>query len=164
VTATTSGGRVLAARLALSDVRDPEIPTASIVEMGMVHDVRDEAGGLVVEVIPTFSGCPAIAIIEQDIRRALTAAGFAEARVVLRADLPWSTDRITETGRLQLVEHGLVPPQRGRLRVEEITCPQCHLQQVTLTSSFGTTPCRAMARCRNCGEPLEVFKPIGSQG
>jgi ring-1,2-phenylacetyl-CoA epoxidase subunit PaaD len=155
---------VLAARLALADLRDPEIPTASIIEMGMVSDVRDEDGSVVVEVIPTFSGCPAIAIIEQDIRRALADAGIAEARVVLRADLPWSTDRITETGRRQLAEHGLIPPQRGRLRVEDITCPQCNLRQVTLTSSFGTTPCRAMARCRNCGEPLEVFKPIGSQG
>lgn len=164
MTAATHRGRVLAARLALADLRDPEIPTASIIEMGMVSDVRDEDGSVVVEVIPTFSGCPAIAIIEQDIRRALADAGIAEARVVLRADLPWSTDRITETGRRQLAEHGLIPPQRGRLRVEDITCPQCNLRQVTLTSSFGTTPCRAMARCRNCGEPLEVFKPIGSQG
>ncbi|HEY8740240.1 MAG TPA: 1,2-phenylacetyl-CoA epoxidase subunit PaaD [Candidatus Dormibacteraeota bacterium] len=156
--------RVLAARAALAAVRDPEIPTASIVEMGMVHDVRTEGGALVVEVIPTFTGCPAIAIIVQDIERALDGAGVAPARVVLRADLPWSTDRITATGRRQVAEHGILPPQRGRLRAEELTCPQCHQRQVVLTSRFGSTPCRAMARCRHCGEPLEVFKPIGSAG
>ncbi|MDQ6746889.1 MAG: phenylacetate-CoA oxygenase subunit PaaJ, partial [Candidatus Dormibacteraeota bacterium] len=155
---------LLAARAALADLKDPEIPTASIVEMGMVRDVRDEAGAVVVEVIPTFSGCPAIAIIEQDIQRALLGAGITAARVVLRGDLPWSTDMITEAGRRQVAAHGIIPPQRGRLKVEEISCPQCNLRQVTLTSRFGTTPCRAMARCRNCGEPLEVFKPIGSTG
>ncbi|MFN2465663.1 MAG: 1,2-phenylacetyl-CoA epoxidase subunit PaaD [Candidatus Dormibacteria bacterium] len=159
-----AGRRILSARLALADLKDPEIPTASIVEMGMIRDVREEAGVVLVEVIPTFSGCPAIAIIEREINAALLAAGVTPSRVVLRADLPWSTDMISETGRRQVAEHGIVPPQRGRIRVEEITCPQCSLRQVTLVSRFGTTPCRAMARCRNCGEPLEVFKPIGSRG
>ena len=160
----TTASRVLAARTALATVRDPEIPTASIVEMGMVHDVRDGDGEIVVEIIPTFSGCPAIAVIETEVRQALFSAGFASSRVVLRSDIPWSTDMITTTGHRQLAEHGLVPPQRGHLRVEEISCPRCHQRQVTLVSRFGPTPCRALARCRACGEPLEVFKPIGSAG
>ncbi|MGI8609022.1 MAG: 1,2-phenylacetyl-CoA epoxidase subunit PaaD [Candidatus Dormibacteria bacterium] len=154
--------RQLAAREALLTVMDPEIPGAQIVEMGMVHDVRDEAGEMVVEIIPTFSGCPAIAVIEQEVQRALASAGLAPSRVVLRGDLPWSTDSITETGRRQVAEHGLVPPQRGRLKVEEITCPQCLQRQVILVSRFGATPCRAIARCNNCSEPLELFKPVGS--
>jgi len=157
-----ASARETAARLAVATVRDPEIPPASIVEMGMIHEVRDEDGEIVVEVIPTFSGCPAIAVIETELRQALFAAGFARSRVVLRADIPWSTDMITETGRRQVAEHGLVPPQRGRLKVEEISCPRCHLLQVTLVTRFGPTPCRALARCRACGEPLELFKPIGS--
>jgi ring-1,2-phenylacetyl-CoA epoxidase subunit PaaD len=156
--------RVRAARVALADLRDPEIPTASIIEMGMLNDVRDEGGEMVVEVIPTFSGCPAIALIAREIEQALLEAGISPARVVLRADIPWSSDRITPAGRRQVAAHGILPPQRGRLRVEELTCPQCHQRQVVLTSSFGTTPCRALARCRSCGEPLEVFKPIGSRG
>jgi ring-1,2-phenylacetyl-CoA epoxidase subunit PaaD len=164
VVTAVSRGRVLAARLALAEVKDPEIPTASIVEMGMVHDVREAGGELVVELLPTFSGCPAIAVITAEVEAALAAAGLAPARVVLRSDLPWSTDLITETGRRQVAQHGLLPPQRGRLRVEELACPQCHQLQVVLTSRFGPTPCRAMARCRNCGEPLELFKPIGSTG
>lgn len=160
----TVGRRELAARRALLEVMDPEIPTAQIVEMGMVHAIRDQDGEIVVEIIPTFSGCPAIAVIEADVRAALGGAGLAPVRVVLRGDLPWSTDSITETGRRQVAEHGLVPPQRGRLRVQEISCPQCQQRQVTLVSSFGATPCRAIARCNSCGEPLELFKPIGSPG
>ena len=159
-----SGSRRLGAWAALADVRDPEIPPACIVEMGMIHDVREEGEEIVVELIPTFSGCPAIAVIETEVRQALFAAGFAKSRVVLRSDIPWSTDLITETGRRQVAEHGLVPPQRGRLKVEEIACPRCKQRQVTLVSRFGPTPCRALARCRACGEPLEVFKPIGSAG
>ncbi|GAC1329297.1 MAG: phenylacetate-CoA oxygenase subunit PaaJ [Candidatus Dormibacteria bacterium] len=161
---TATAARETAARLAIAGVRDPEIPPASIVEMGMVNDVREEAGEIVVEIIPTFSGCPAIAVIETEVRQALFAAGFSRSRVVLRSDIPWSTDMITEAGRRQVAEHGLVPPQRGRLKAEEISCPRCHLRQVTLVARFGPTPCRALARCRACGEPLELFKPIGSPG
>ncbi|MFN2464374.1 MAG: 1,2-phenylacetyl-CoA epoxidase subunit PaaD [Candidatus Dormibacteria bacterium] len=160
----TASARATSARAALAEVRDPEIPSARILEMGMIHDVRDEDGEIVVELVPTFSGCPAVTVIETEVRQALFAAGFARSRVVLRADIPWSTDRITSTGRREIAEHGLVPPQRGRLRVEEIACPRCRLQQVTLVSRFGPTPCRALARCRSCGEPLELFKPIGSAG
>ncbi|HEV1996761.1 MAG TPA: 1,2-phenylacetyl-CoA epoxidase subunit PaaD [Candidatus Dormibacteraeota bacterium] len=158
----TAGRKELAARVALLTVMDPEIPSAQIVEMGMVHAVREEDGEIVVEIIPTFSGCPAIAVIEQEVRAALAGAGVSPSRVVLRADLPWSTDSISEAGRRQLTEHGLVPPQRGRLRAEEISCPQCRQRQVILVSRFGATPCRAIARCNGCGEPLELFKPIGS--
>lgn len=153
-----------AARAALLTVRDPEIPPASIVEMGMVHDVREAAGEVIVEIIPTFSGCPAVSVIEAEVRQALFAAGLPHSRVVLRSDLPWSTDMITEAGRRQVAEHGLVPPQRGRLKIEEVSCPRCHERQVTLVSRFGPTPCRALAKCRVCSEPLEVFKPIGSLG
>ena len=159
---TPVGRRELAARVALLEVMDPEIPTAQIVEMGMVHAIRDQEGEIVVEIIPTFSGCPAIAVIEAEVRAALAGAGLAPVRVVLRGDLPWSTDSITETGRRQVAEHGLVPPQRGRLRAQELSCPRCQQRMVTLVSSFGATPCRAIARCSGCGEPLELFKPIGS--
>jgi ring-1,2-phenylacetyl-CoA epoxidase subunit PaaD len=165
VTAVATGQvRVAAARVALAELRDPEIPTASIVEMGMIHDVREDGGTMVVEVIPTFSGCPAIGIIAREIEQALDSAGISPARVELRADLPWSTDRISAEGRRQVAAHGILPPQRGQLKAEELTCPQCLQRQVVLTSRFGTTPCRAMARCNDCGEPLEVFKPIGSRG
>ena len=152
--------RVAAARAVLEEVRDPEIPTASIVELGMLHDLREEGEELVVEILPTFSGCPALAVIVAMVESELAGAGLGPARVATRADLPWSTELISAEGRRQVAAFGLVPPQR-RLRAEEIVCPNCHTLGVVLTSRFGPTPCRAMARCRVCSEPLEVFKPLG---
>jgi ring-1,2-phenylacetyl-CoA epoxidase subunit PaaD len=154
--------RLTAARAALSELRDPEIPTVGILELGMLHDLREEGEVLVVEILPTFSGCPALEVIVREVEAALEAVG--PVSVVTRTDLPWSTAMITEAGRRQLTEHGIVPPQRRRLVVEEITCLNCHQRNVALVSRFGSTPCRATARCRDCGEPLQVFKPIGDSG
>jgi ring-1,2-phenylacetyl-CoA epoxidase subunit PaaD len=153
--------RLGAARAALADLRDPEIPTVGIIELGMLHDLREEAGDVVVELLPTFSGCPAIAVIVENVEAALRDAGVGPARVVTRFDLPWSTSMISETGRRQVAEFGIVPPQRRQLIVEEVVCLNCRQRNVSLVSRFGPTPCRATARCRACGEPLEIFKPIG---
>ena len=155
--------RLTAAHAALAELRDPEIPTVGILELGMLHDLREEDGEMVVELLPTFSGCPAIAVILDEVAAALRDAGVGPARVVTRADLPWSTDMITETGRRQVAEFGIVPPQPRKLVVEEVVCLNCHERNVALVSRFGSTPCRAMAKCRECGEPLELFKPIGVQ-
>lgn len=152
--------RVTAARAVLAEIRDPEIPSAGITELGMVHDVRVDGDELVVEVLPTFSGCPALSVILDTVEGRLRDAGLAPLRVVSRFDIPWSTELITAEGRRQVAAFGIVPPER-RLVAEEIVCTNCHQRTVTLVSRFGPTPCRAMARCRECGEPLEVFKPIG---
>ena len=157
----TRVSRTVSARHVLSGVHDPEIPTVTIDELGMIHDIYEAGDELVVELLPTFSGCPAVAVIEDDARCALTEAGLGPLRVVMRTDLPWSTALITEAGHRQLTAFGIVPPQRRQIRAEEIVCPQCHERNVALVSRFGPTPCRALARCRNCGEPLEIFKPIG---
>jgi ring-1,2-phenylacetyl-CoA epoxidase subunit PaaD len=149
------------ARGALSQLRDPEIPTASILELGMLHDLRDENGAIVVELLPTFSGCPAIGVITEEVQRVLAQAGLEPVRVVLRTDLPWSTSMITEAGRRQVAEFDIVPPPRGSLVVEDVVCGNCHQRNVTLISRFGSTPCRATAKCRTCGEPLQLFKPVG---
>jgi ring-1,2-phenylacetyl-CoA epoxidase subunit PaaD len=150
-----------AARAALADLRDPEIPTAGIIELGMLHDIREEDGELVVELLPTFSGCPAIAVIVENVEAALREAGVGSTRVVTRFDLPWSTDMISPTGRRQVADFGIVPPQPRQLAVEDVVCLNCHQRNVALVSRFGPTPCRATARCRSCGEPLEIFKPVG---
>jgi ring-1,2-phenylacetyl-CoA epoxidase subunit PaaD len=122
--------------------------------------VYEDGDDLVVEILPTFSGCPALPVIVDTVRGELAGAGLDPVRVVTRGDLPWSTAMISEEGRRQVAAFGIVPPQR-RLVAEEITCPNCHHRNVALVSRFGATPCRASARCRDCGEPLEVFKPIG---
>ena len=154
--------RLTAARAALAGLHDPEIPTVTITDLGMVHAVYEDGDVLVVELLPTFSGCPAIAVIEEEARQALAVAQLEPCRVVMRADLPWSTSLISDEGRRQVAVFGLVPPQRGRLTVEDVICPNCGAKSIKLVSRFGPTPCRALARCRSCGEPLEVFKPIGA--
>jgi ring-1,2-phenylacetyl-CoA epoxidase subunit PaaD len=156
-----SARRLTAARAVLAELRDPEIPALGIIELGMLRDLREEEAVLVVEILPTFSGCPAIAVIVAEIERDLEQAGLGPVRVVTRSDLPWSSEMISEAGRRQLRDFGIVPPQRHQLRAEEITCSVCHERNVALVSKFGPTPCRATARCRSCGEPLEVFKPVG---
>jgi ring-1,2-phenylacetyl-CoA epoxidase subunit PaaD len=163
VTAIQGSQRLTAARRILQEIKDPEIPGVDIVEMGMIHDVREVGDTLVVEVIPTFSGCPAIGVILDTIGAGLESAGLGPVQVNTRADIPWSTEMITERGRRQVEAFGIVPPQR-KLVAEEITCLNCHERNVALVSRFGATPCRATARCRSCGEPLEVFKPVGVTG
>jgi ring-1,2-phenylacetyl-CoA epoxidase subunit PaaD len=153
------------ARRALSELRDPEIPSVGILELGMLHDLREEDGVLVVELLPTFSGCPAIGVITDEVQTTLMKAGLEPLRVVVRADIPWSTSMITETGRRQVAEFGIVPPPPRSLVVEDVVCINCHQRNVALVSRFGSTPCRATAKCRSCGEPLQLFKPVGvSQG
>lgn len=153
--------RLAVARQALSELRDPEIPTVGILELGMLHDLREEDGVMVVELLPTFSGCPAIGVITDEVQRALVKAGLEPLRVLVRADLPWSTSMITETGRRQVAEFGIVPPPPRSLVVEDVVCLNCHERNVALVSRFGSTPCRATAKCRSCGEPLQLFKPVG---
>jgi len=159
--ADSQAARIERARACLAELYDPEIPSVGILELGMLHDLRVEGGELVVELLPTFSGCPAIAIITDDVRRVLSQADAGPVRVAVRTDLPWSTAMISEKGRRQLTEFGIVPPQERRLAAEEIQCLHCGEENVVLVSRFGPTPCRAIARCRSCGEPLEVFKPVG---
>ncbi len=149
----------------LKQVEDPEIPQLSVVDLGIVREVvRDEAGVPVVRITPTYSGCPATALIEFEIRRALDAAGFAEARIETVLSPPWTTDWITEEGRRKLKAAGIAPPapgeRRGALfaRDPEVACPRCGSTDTAKVSEFGSTPCKALWRCRSCREPFEYFK------
>lgn len=152
-------------REVLAGVEDPEIPQLSVVDLGIVREVRrGEDGTPVVRITPTYSGCPATALIEAEIRRALDAAGFAAARIETVLHPPWTTDWITEEGRRKLREAGIAPPaageRRGALfgRAPEVACPRCGSTDTERVSEFGSTPCKALWRCRACREPLEYFK------
>ncbi len=152
-------------REVLAGVEDPEIPQLSVVDLGIVREVRrGEDGTPVVRITPTYSGCPATALIEAEIRRALDAAGFAGARIETVLHPPWTTDWITETGRRKLREAGIAPPapgeRRGALfgRAPEVACPRCGSTDTERISEFGSTPCKALWRCRTCREPFEYFK------
>jgi ring-1,2-phenylacetyl-CoA epoxidase subunit PaaD len=134
----------------LSRVPDPEIPCVSVVDLGIVREVRD--GTLVIT--PTYTGCPATQVIERDIRAALDAAGFRDVAIETELSPPWTTDWISEAGKARLSAYGIAPPSRQR----EIACPQCGSTDTEELSRFGSTPCKAQWRCRACQEPFDRFK------
>ena len=144
----------------LSAVMDPEIPVLSVLDLGVVR--RVEANGLEVEVdvSPTYTACPANAVIERRIRAALQDAGYSvRIRQVLAP--PWTTDWISAQGREQLRKAGIAPPRLSRVQGDDPTqpaCPICGASATERISQFGSTPCKALHRCLSCQEPFEYFK------
>jgi len=157
---------------ALGGVVDPEIPTVSIVELGIVRDVARASDAWVVTVTPTYSGCPATRIIEADIRSAIGAAIGEDVRIVTALAPAWTTDWIAPEGRLKLREAGIAPPHAAmvdcavqghpvtfRRPREPVRCPNCGSLRTTEIARFGSTACKAQYRCIECLEPFDFFKP-----
>jgi ring-1,2-phenylacetyl-CoA epoxidase subunit PaaD len=149
---------------ALEAVKDPEIPVISIVELGLVADVRIGADGVRVALTPTFAGCPAVEVMRAEAERQLRALG-APAAVTLTFDPPWDSDRISAAGRRKLQEFGLAPPPRKAGPADLITllmadCPYCGSADTRLESAFGPTLCRAIYYCDGCRQSFEQFKPL----
>jgi ring-1,2-phenylacetyl-CoA epoxidase subunit PaaD len=134
----------------LKDVPDPEIPAVSVLDLGIVRSVEEEK----VVITPTYSGCPATLFIEQSIREALDAAGYREVAIETALAPPWSTDWISEEGREKLKAYGIAPPDLAKAAI----CPQCGSTDTEEVSRFGSTPCKAQWRCRECLEPFDRFK------
>jgi ring-1,2-phenylacetyl-CoA epoxidase subunit PaaD len=147
--------RLAQARAAAAAVPDPEIPTLTIDELGMLRDVRWAGDTIEVSITPSYSGCPATLPIAQDVVAALAAAGFPGARVRTVLAPAWNTDWITAEGRRKLTESGIAPPRRD---VAVPACPLCDSAATELLSAFGSTPCKALHRCLGCREPFEAFK------
>lgn len=155
----------------LDEVLDPEIPALSIGDLGIVREVRWELGGvastLVVTLTPTYSGCPAMAAIEEDVLRSLETHGVTQARIERALSPAWTTDWMSARGRERLLMYGIVPPQRsaeaalalGPVASEIVRCPRCSSGDTEELSRFGSTACKALHRCRACGEPFDYFKP-----
>jgi ring-1,2-phenylacetyl-CoA epoxidase subunit PaaD len=133
----------------LEQVPDPEIPVVSVVDLGIVRDVDADR----VTITPTYTGCPATQVIERDIRDALDAAGLRAVRIETILSPPWTTDWISESGKAKLQAYGIAPPSRGA-----VFCPQCGSGETEELSRFGSTPCKAQWRCRDCLEPFDLFK------
>lgn len=134
----------------LAGVPDPEIPVLSILDLGIVREVSAEQ----VTITPTYTGCPATLAITQAIRAALDAAGFGEVAITTVLDPPWTTDWITPEGLEKLRAFGIAPPRRSG----PVECPQCASPDTEELSRFGSTPCKALWRCRACREPFDLFK------
>lgn len=174
---------VEAVRDAVEGVPDPELPPVTIGMLGMVHDLSVAADGSVtVELLPTFSGCPATEMIERDVRSALARVpGVGDVTVRFRFDPPWSPARISATGHDRLREWGIAPPT-GAGPVSDVTpggrralpvvgrpvpadeaarpCPYCGSDRTVRESAFGPTPCRDLRFCDTCSQPFEAFKHL----
>lgn len=150
----------------LDEVKDPEIPVVSLVEMGIIRQVEIAGKTVIVTMTPTFSGCPALQVMKSDIENRLRAAGISSVEVRQVLDPPWSSDWITAAARQKLKQFGLTPPPRhgGNLQeillVDTVACPYCDSTNTTLKNSFGPTLCRAIHYCNDCQQPFEQFKPL----
>jgi ring-1,2-phenylacetyl-CoA epoxidase subunit PaaD len=147
----------------LDAVADPEVPVVSIVDLGMVRNVRwteeDGASTLVVTVTPTYSGCPATAVIKEDIKRALQQRGLSRVQIETRLSPAWTTDWMTDRGRHRLLEFGIAPPEPSEHGSSKpVPCPRCGSADTRLVSQFGSTPCKAFYICNSCLEPFDHFK------
>ncbi len=138
----------------LADVPDPEIPVLSILDLGIVRDVRVNEG-VTVSLTPTYSGCPATEFIESSVLAALTKQGIESIKIKRVLSPPWTTDWISDEGREKLRDYGIAPPARAS---RTIACPQCGSLHTEKISEFGSTACKAAWRCRDCLEPFEYFK------
>ena len=148
---------------AVSMVCDPEIPVLTIVDLGVLRDVSVHDGRVEVSITPTYSGCPAMSMIQLEIEMALEKAGISGGRVRTVLSPAWTTDWMTDEGRRKLKDYGIAPPKRGGGRralfgAEEVACPNCGSADTRLLSEFGSTSCKALWRCEACREPFDYFK------
>ncbi len=148
---------------ALDDVKDPEINTVSVVDLGMVEDVAISESRIIVKMLPTFLGCPALPIIQKNVEAAVKKLPYAdEVKVEFLHAPSWTSDRISEKGKAGLKAFGISPPPKhmaddGSWHVD---CPYCGSTYVTLDNIFGPTACRSILYCKSCKNPFEAMKPM----
>ena len=155
----SSGPVESAVREALAEVTDPELPVLTIEDLGVLRGVTvDEDGRVEVTITPTYSGCPAMDVIRNDVERALARHGWEGAVVRTVLSPAWTTDWMSDEGRRKLSEFGIAPP--GPVAVDFVRCPRCGSAETRVVSRFGSTPCKALRACRRCLEPFDHFKPL----
>ena len=167
-----AGTRLAAARRIAAGIPDPELPMVTVADLGILRDVRMDDGSLVVTITPTYSGCPALTEIARDLHGALTEAGLGPVTVRTALAPAWTTDWITDEGRRKLEAAGVAPPgpvpgdgpvpltlSPGPRR-DGVRCPLCGSADTALTAAFSGTACKALRRCRSCGEPFEQVKEL----
>jgi ring-1,2-phenylacetyl-CoA epoxidase subunit PaaD len=162
----------LTAAAVAATVTDPELPMLTLADLGIIRDVREGAGGVVVTITPTYSGCPAMDAIRDDLTAALRAAGHQRVEVRTVLTPAWTTDWITAAGRDKLAAAGIAPPGATPVRVagpvplvlgpsrRGVRCPHCGHAETEQISAFSATACRELRRCPQCREPFEHMKEI----
>ncbi len=154
-----------AAWAALQDVKDPEIPVVSVVELGMVRAVEVTGGHVRIDITPTFAGCPAFHAIREAVSARMRALGATEVEVRRRLAPAWSSDDMSDAARTKLRAFGIAPPRaHGGLVLPEleapVACPRCSSFDTELRGAFGSALCREIYTCRSCQETFERFKPL----
>ena len=145
---------------AVASVADPELRVVTIEDLGILRSVsRSTSGQVTVTITPTYSGCPAMDAIRSDVTRALDEAGYPGASVETVLSPAWTTDMITPEGLAKLAEAGIAPPGPVLMQIG-VRCVHCGSNRTEELSRFSSTACKAMWRCRDCGEPFERFKPL----
>jgi len=147
----------------LQEIKDPEIPVLSIQDIGMLRDVHITNNGYEVILTPTYTGCPAMGIIEADIKALLETKGISPVKVSLTYSPAWTTDWMTDEAKTKMQHYGIAPPHHsscGDIATAEqhITCPNCGSKNTALISRFGSTACKSLYKCEDCKEPFEYFK------
>ena len=156
----------------LGEVPDPEIPVISVVDLGIVRAVDWDGDECVVTITPTYSGCPAMQVIAESVTAALHAHGIERVRLVNQLSPAWTTDWMSEAGKLALRSYGIAPPAQRVIDISGlhagvkrraapalvVACPNCGSVHTQLTSQFGSTPCKALYKCLDCREPFDYFK------
>ena len=150
---------------ALDEIVDPEIPVVSVVEMGIIRGVAVAGESVKVQMTPTFSGCPALQVMEREIEACLYQMGFTNIEVEIVLNPPWTTEWIQPSARQKLKGIGLAPPPRHdgdfiAVLIDPVACSYCGSEHTTLKNSFGPTPSRMIYYCNNCTQPFEQFKPL----
>jgi len=150
----------------LSEIPDPEIPVITISDLGVLRKIDIKNSTVIVSITPTYSGCPAMEVIEDDIVKALNEKGIKEVKIDLVYSPAWTTDWINNKAREKLRKYGIAPPVRGtedkgvlfNASNKNIECPLCKSKNTSLISQFGSTACKALYQCKACQEPFDYFK------
>ena len=153
--------RTTAVRLLAAEVTDPELPMLTIEDLGILRDVRVDAHGSVdVDITPTYTGCPALDVIADDVERRIRNSGYSSVKVHVVLAPAWTTEWITDEGRRKLHKHGIAPPRptSAPLMQLAVICPVCESPHTSEVAHFGSTPCQALRRCDGCREPFSHFK------
>ena len=147
----------------METINDPEIPVLSIIDLGIVRNIKVSNKEVEVFITPTYSGCPAMDVISMSIRIALLKEGFGKVKIIYQLSPAWTTDWMTERGKNKLISYGISPPvgksfDKNYLEKLKVRCPLCQSLNTKLISQFGSTACKALYQCNDCLEPFDYFK------
>lgn len=150
----------------LNEIPDPEIPVISIVELGVIRNVAQNGEVLEITLTPTYSGCPAMKPMEEDVIKKMKEKGFQQVKILTVYDPAWTTDWINEAARKKLQDYGIAPPEGTKDKSallgepKSVTCPRCKSKNSEMVSQFGSTACKALYKCKDCLEVFDYFKCI----